>query len=311
MLQGFLFILLNIVIASFQSVFLSHWLKDVNVYFVVAMSFTIVMVLYSTLTLLMGRRYLGILAGMRKNILALNLVSAGNWIFYFFAIKYMNPAFVVTITQCLPPVLVTLYMLARRRTVLKSTLFFHSMILLCVILLLRNTLQTSVGQEHDVILGGGIAILCAITVSITIGVSKVFANKGLPSYVVLSTRFPLLIMISWGMTPPGIVRTVASAELVIIAMIALIGLAMANYCLQKGIELSSPMVVSTTLSISPFVVLLFDKISKHDATITGQTLLIFSIVVLSLSCIYFSYRSTHSPVPIAIAPASGNSPGQK
>lgn len=291
MVQGFLFILTNIIIASFQSVFLSHWLKSMNVYFVVAMSFAIVMVLYSSMTLLKGLKYLSILVEMKKNILALNLVSAGNWMFYFFAIRYVNPASVVTITQCLPPVLITLFMLVTRKPVLRSTLFFHSMILLCVILLLRDTLQMSGGEEHDTIIGCGIAILCAITVSMTIGVSKVFANKGLPSYVVLSARFPLLIIISYAMIPSGSVGAVEPTELAIIATIALIGLSLTNYCLQKGIEFSSPMVVSTTLSVSPFVVLLFDKISRHDASITSQTLLIFAIVILSFACIYFSYRS--------------------
>ncbi|PQV52621.1 hypothetical protein [Paraburkholderia sp. BL21I4N1] len=306
MIQGFLFILGNIIVASFQSVFLSHWLKGVNVYFVMAMSFTLVMTLYSTLTLMLGRKHLATLTGMKADILALNLVSAGNWIFYFFAIKYLNAAAVVTLTQCLPPVLITLYALASRKVVLKSTLIFHGLILLCTILLLRDILQTPVGREGNAVLGSAISVLCAITVSVTIGVSKVFANKGLPGYVVLSTRFPLLVMISWVMTPAGIFSTVTPAELAIIAAIALIGLAMTNFCLQKGIELSSPTVVSTTLSISPFVVLLFDRISKRDATITSQSLLIFTIVILSLGCVYFNFRRTrldgrHAPGLAAMA----------
>lgn len=303
MFSGFLFILANIVIGSFQSVFLSHWLRGINVYFVVALSFTIVMTLYSTITLALGRHHLLKLNGMKRYILALNLVSAGNWIFYFFAIRYLNAAAVVTLTQCLPPILITLYALASRKAVLKSTLILHGMILLCVILLLANIVETPAAHTDDAVLGEVLAVLCSITVSMTIGVSKVFANKGLPGYVVLSTRFPLLIAFSWIMTPAGVVGAVEPVELAIIGMIAIVGLAATNFCLQKGIELSNPTVVSTTLSISPFVVWLFDRISKHDATINSQSLLIFAIVILSLSCIYFNFVHSRRQAALVIGTA--------
>jgi drug/metabolite transporter (DMT)-like permease len=307
MISGFLFILVNIVIGSFQSVFLSHWLKGINVYFVVALSFTIVMALYSTLTLIVGRQHLVTLREMKRHILALNLVSAGNWIFYFFAIRYLNPAAVVTLTQCLPPVLITLYALASRKAVLKSTLILHGMILACVILLLANIVDAPAAHEDDAILGGVVAVLCAMTVAMTIAVSKFFANKGIPGYVVLSTRFPLLVAFSWIMTPSGVVGAVKPVELAIIGMIAIVGLAVTNFCLQKGIELSNPTIVSTTLSVSPFVVWLFDRISKHDATITSQSLLIFAIVVLSLSCIYLNYLHARRQAALAASLAEKSS----
>ncbi|AYQ91519.1 MAG: hypothetical protein V4793_13695 [Paraburkholderia tropica] len=306
MISGFLFILGNILIASLQSVFLSHWLKGVNLYFVVATSFTIVMTLYICLTLGFGRPHWSTLLHMKRQILLLNLVSAGNWIFYFLAIRFLNPAAVVTLTQCLPPVLITAYSLVARKAVLRSTVVFHLLILACVIMLLTNIVEAPPGHDEDAMLGGAVSILCAITVSMTIGVSKQFANKGLPGFVVLSTRFPLLVVLAWIMTPPAVVATATPVMLLIIATIAIVGLAMANFCLQKGIELSNPMVVSTTLSISPFVVLVFDRISNHDATVNTQALLIATIVVLSLGCIYANYRHARLRAPVAVGSTAKN-----
>ena len=292
MLQGFLFIIGNIVIASMQSVFLGQWLRSFNVYLVVGISFTIVMLLYVMISLAKGVNYISVIGGMKKNILFLNVVSAGNWMFYFLAIKYLNPASVVTITQCMPAVLTSLFMLLARKPLSKVTLFFHGMMLLCICLLLKGILYSPETQGSHAILGAAIALMCAVTVALTIGLSKSFSNQGLPSYAVLSLRFPLLIAISWCMAPVTLLKAITPGQIGIIVTIAIIGLALTNFLLQKGIELSNPLIVSTTLSTSPFVVLIFDKIYRHDYVINEQVYLITSIVIFSLLCVYADHRAT-------------------
>ncbi|WP_428243468.1 hypothetical protein [Gynuella sp.] len=291
-MKGFVFILGNIIVASLQSVLLSYWLKGINVFLVMSMSFSIVLLLYSSLFLLKGRHFVEGLKSMKKEILLLNMVSACNWIFYFFAIKFINPAAVVTITQCMPAVFTSLFLVVSGKKVTVTTLFFHTLILLCTIFLVQDYISRDSGIQSRSITGIGIALLCAMTVAMTIGVSRTFSERKIPSYVVLALRFPFLIVISWSLTPLVAVQNITLYQVYIILFVSIVGLAMANFFLQKGIEYATPLMVSTTLTISPAVVLLFDKINRHDYLMTTQSFTILFIVFLSLSCIYLNNRRT-------------------
>lgn len=285
-MKGILFILGNIIVASLQSVLLSSWLKGINVFLVVAMSFSIVMALYTIIFFVKGRDFVSLLIGLKKEILILNVVSTCNWIFYFFAIKYLNPSAVVTITQCMPAVFISIFMIVSGKKPSSSTIFFHSMILCCTAFLVESYIIQSTSSNNDAIFGVIISLLCAITVAMTISVSRVFSENKIPSYVVLSLRFPLLIMISWSFVPQASLFEITREQIYIILFVSLVGLALANLFLQKGIEYSPPILVSTTLTLSPAMVLFFEKIFRHDFVIDTRSLIILLIVGLSVSCIF-------------------------
>ncbi|WP_285721403.1 MULTISPECIES: DMT family transporter [unclassified Pantoea] len=289
-MKGVLFIIGNIIVASLQSVLLSSWLNGINVFLIVALSFSIVMSLYTSLFFAKGRRFVASLVELKREILIINFVSACNWIFYFFAIKFLNPSAVVTITQCMPAVFISFFMIARGKKPSSTTILFHSLILLCIVFLVNSYISQSSSSGNNTILGVIISLLCAITVAMTISVSRVFSENKIPSYVVLSLRFPLLILISWSLVPRSSLLEISKEQVYIILFVALVGLALANYFLQKGVEFATPLIVSTTLTLSPAVVLFFDKIYRHNHTMDLRSWVVLLIVTLSLACIYFNAR---------------------
>ncbi|KYN62863.1 hypothetical protein IU46_021990 [Pantoea agglomerans] len=293
-LGGVFCTILYILIASTQSVMLNIWLHGVNVFLVVGMSFMVVTMVFATVGFLRQRSSYSMLFTQWRLLVALNIVSMFNWLFYFLAVKYLEPSVAVTLTQGLGPVSMTIYLLTKGQPVSLVTRFCHMVIFItaiamCVYTVIFRSVYTPYSRE-EMIAGIIIAILCSISITATVVISKRFAVGKIPASALLSLRFPLLIAVCLGILyfQHGVV--VNSSILFAILLIALIGVSASIYFLQKGIELATSLAVSTVLALSPLAVFIIQLFNSHTSFSLILFVMIMIIVTVSIISIIYDAR---------------------
>ncbi|MDQ3157588.1 MAG: DMT family transporter [Actinomycetota bacterium] len=284
--------LVYIVIASAQSVALNRWLSTTNVYLVVGLSFIVVVGLFGTVGLRTARveAYRFVLTH-RRLLVALNVAAVFNWLFYFLAVKYLPPAVAVTLTQGIGPLSMTAYSIYRGREVSRVTRACHGVIFVAAALMcgyvVQHRITTDSHSRATLVLAIGAAVICSVSITATIALSKTFAEAKVPASVVLSVRFPLLILTCLAVLPTQNDVHVDARIIGIVFGIALIGIATSSYFLQRGVELAPPLAVSTCLALSPMVVFAIDWLKSDSTANPVLFALIVGIVVVSAGSIVY------------------------
>lgn len=290
--SGVLCVIVYILIASSQSVALNSWLSTTNVYLVAGLSFVIVTAWFVGAGLLTAgresyrfvREHLGLL-------LALNVSTVFNWLFYFLAVKYLLPAVAVTLTQGIGPLSMTAYSLWRGEIVSRVTRTCHAVIFVAAALMcsyvVEHRLTTGSYSRTTLAVAILVASLCSISITATIALLKRFAEGSVPTSVVLSVRFPLLLLTCLAILPTQEHLRLDAHVLGIILGIALVGVVTSTYFLQRGVELAPRLAVSTCLALSPMVVFGI-AVARNNLNMNGVLLaLIAGIVAVSLTSIVY------------------------
>ncbi|EFP97959.1 DMT family transporter [Vibrio caribbeanicus] len=256
---GVLLVLLYVAIASTQSVVLNIWLVSTNVFVMVAISFTIATAVFSVITLFKQPQSFRLLLTDWRMVIAFNVVTLCNWLFYFLSVKYLEPSVAVTITQGFGPVVMTAWLLFRREKVSTITQTCHlitlfAVITMCIYVFVSRSAY-SLYDHSQMFLGLVFAFLCCISITATVVISKKFATAQIPATTMLSVRFPLLIVVASSFIPFQQALTFQQEDMFAILVVSLVGVCTSIYVLQKGIEKTSSLAVSTSLAISPLVVL--------------------------------------------------------
>ncbi|MBD1227668.1 EamA/RhaT family transporter [Xenorhabdus griffiniae] len=293
-LSGVFFTLLYIFISSTQSVLLNIWLFGVNIFLVVSLSFMVVTVLFATIGFFRQRKAYAELFSQWRMLIALNIVSMFNWLFYFLAVKYLEPSVAVTLTQGLGPVSMTAYLLLTRQSISLVTRCCHLMIFItaaamCVYTVMFRDVYTLYSRS-EMIMGIVMAILCSISITATVIISKRFAVSKVPASALLSLRFPLLIMVCLGILLLQNNVVVDSKIIYLILLIALIGVGTSIYFLQKGIEFATPLAVSTVLALSPLAVFMIQLFNVRTPFSPKLFMMIITIVTVSVVSIIYDAR---------------------
>ncbi|KUI97649.1 DMT family transporter [Vibrio sp. MEBiC08052] len=288
---GVLLVFIYVFIASTQSVVLNIWLINTNVFVMVALSFTVATLVFSLITLSkQPKSYRNLMVEWRM-VLAFNVVTVCNWLFYFLSVKYLEPSVAVTITQGLGPVIMTSWLLVRRQNVSKFTQICHLVILVSILVLCIYVFTTrsalSVYSQSQVLLGFMLALLCCVSITATVLISKKFAINHVPASTMLSIRFPLLILVSASFIPFQADASIDLNDVYTILIVSLLGVCTSIYVLQKGIEMASPLAVSTSLAVSPLVVLGIQSFLTDYPTSIFLLSLITLIVLTSLASILY------------------------
>ena len=304
---GISFVLGYIAIASLQSVALNVWLASADVYLVAGLSFLIVVACFVIVSLrTAGTNPYRFVFSRPGLVFALNITAVFNWLFYFLAVKYLVPAVAVTLTQGIGPLSMTTYYLLRREPVSYVTRVCHSVILvtatvMCLYVVDRRI--TNGPYDRPVLaLAIGIAVLCSFSITATLTLSKTFAQEGIPASVVLSIRFPLLVVICFVVLPTQSSLRLSGGIIALVFGVALIGIATAAYLLQRGIEMAPRLAVSTCLALSPLVVF---AIGAFRATASDNRVvlaLIASIVLVSLISIIYDGNQLRTVAAPSVIP---------
>lgn len=287
--------LMYILIASIQSVMLNTWLLNVNVFLIVALSFFVVTMVFAIISFFKHKHVYNSLFSKPYLLIALNLLSVFNWLFYFIAVKYLEPSVAVTLTQGIGPVSMTIYLLIKNQPVSLVTRYCHFVIFIGAISLSLYTVIYSVHNVYsrpELVLGIIIAIMCSISITATVLISKQFSIKEIPASVLLSVRFPLLIIICSIVLPFQNNIVINRNTLMIILYVSLIGVSTSLYFLQKGIELATPLTVSTVLALSPMTVFSIQLINNHMQFNSFIFIIIALITIVSMVSIGYDSKKT-------------------
>jgi drug/metabolite transporter (DMT)-like permease len=234
-----------------------------------------------------------------------------NWLFYFLAVKYLPPAVAVTLTQGIGPVSMTALSVIRRRPVSLVTRACHTVTLAMAtatcVYVIQHRVTNGPYDRGELAVAVAIAVICSISLTATLALSKTFAEAKIPASVVLSIRFPLLILTCLAILPTQEGVALTPRILGIVGAIALIGVATGAYLLQRGVELAPPLAVSTCLALSPLVVFTIDAVRSGTSINAVIFTLISTIVVVSVISIGYDGLRIRSA---AVAAAGEPQPAQ-
>ena len=288
---GVILTFLYILIGSAQSVVLNIWLHGENIYFVVGSCFLIVTIVFGVAGVFKQAKIYKIIAKKWRSVVFLNLFSVSNWLLYFFSVKYLEPSVAITLIQGIGPVSMSAYTLLRGGHISRATKICHigiffMVIVMCVYVIIFRRDYNSQDIE-SVLLGVFMSIICGISITATILLSKKFASDGVPPSILLSVRFPVLILICSVIAPLQGELVITKEIVVNIVIISLFGVCGSTWCLQKGIELAPSLAVSTVLALSPLTVVALQVFNKNIPVSFIIMGIIFSITVFSVFSIFY------------------------
>jgi len=205
--------------------------------------------------------------------------------------KYLLPAVAVTLTQGVGPLSMTAHKMYRGQPVTRVTRTCHGVILVAAALMCAYVVEHRITTgEHDrivLLLAILAAVVCSISITATLILSRTFADAKVPATRVLSVRFPLLIVTCLLVLPTQHDVRLSGHVLAIVVAVALLGIATAAYFLQRGVELAPPLAVSTCLALSPIVVFAIDAVRSNTQVNLAVLWLISVIVVVSTASIVY------------------------
>jgi drug/metabolite transporter (DMT)-like permease len=227
----------------------------------------------------------------RRDLVMINVASTCSWIFFFYALKYIEPALVTSIITATGP-LITLgldTLVRRRRTISSADLLAGTAILFSTAYLIwvassgRSAFSASDRFAVGVALAG--CAFSGISVAVTTVYSKRLYDRGWTPSRLMAHRFYLLILTS-GVLSLGADDWLGQLrrDWLLIGLIACGGVALPLYVLQLGIQRCSPLTVATIIAVGPaFTILfeLFDRRLKWSLASFWGVLALVSVVLWS------------------------------
>ena len=295
---GIFLAVLYVLIGASQSVALNVWLRDQNTIFIIGFSFLIISFLFYFVSKFSGKNDYHLLKSCKGDLILLNVFSALNWIFYFLSVKFLVPSLAVTFIQGVGPLIMTVYMLFLGKKINIFTKILNILIFITICYFSYHTFLNyydySSYNEHDAVWGLVMSLLCGASISASIVLSKKIASKGLSATSLLSVRFFVLILFSifYLFFTNGFNEIHLNAHtLFVVFIVSVLGVSLSIFVLQKGIEFTTPLVISTILALAPFTVFIIERIFLNKVGNLFSFSCLSLVVVFSVLSIYSNKRN--------------------
>ncbi len=278
-------------LSGIQAAYLSGLLQQANLFATIAVTFTLVGAFFLVASAL--RRRQGPAPFRWKEVapdlLAINLTTAGSWLGFFGALKFVEPAVVSALANAVGPLL-TLFITT---AVLKSErLSRHEIVaalgVLACMLMMVGTLYAGKGALGEmapgqVFLGVAMSLLCGLSMVLNTIVSKRLNNRGVEPHAIMKFRFVLIVLVAYAVA--GRDQTVATLQAHggALLLVAFVGNLVPLYVLQVGISKVPPLVVSFALVLAPLFYFGAQQFNSR-LSFSAPTLL---FIVLSLLCLSY------------------------
>ncbi|MBV9160721.1 MAG: ATP-grasp domain-containing protein [Pseudonocardiales bacterium] len=261
---GIAYVSVFLILANANAVFSGHLLQTLHPFTFLFWSFFISTVFFGVL--LIARNGLGALAVDRVSLvplLTLNATSAFNWIGYFFALRFIEPAIVSAIMGGLGPLSTILLERALRGRRLPSRIYVPAAgVLVGAGLLAWASLTGRSGLKEISIVTSATGLAASavggVSQALNTVATKQLGDRGWGSTQIMTHRFYLLLIVAAGfaLTGPGL--SVHSGPTVGMMLIATVmGVIAPLWPLQRGIILSEPFTIAVMLSLAPILTYLF------------------------------------------------------
>ncbi len=218
--------------------------------------------------------------------IVLNAVTAFNWIGYFLALRYVEPAIVSALMGGFGPLSTIFWDHMIRKQKQSLSIYLVAMGILSgasilVVALLMGLSGTQQLELKYTVIGLVAGIIGGVSQALTIVVSKKMGDNGWTATQIMAYRFHLLVFIAAILayySGPGIVIT-SRTELLGIALVTVLGVVLPLWLLQRGILLSEPFIVAALLAWAPLLTYFFQvfdsRIEMSSISFLGCMVVVF------------------------------------
>lgn len=267
---GIVFVLVWVALAASKDVYLGHLEQGIDSTLLLVGCIAITVAFFNATQLADRASYGGALRGNLVDILWLNLFTAAAWASFFAALRFLEAAVAESFVVAVDP-LATLFLaraLRRESPVLPSELAASWAMLAAAAFLGVGVWygQSSVGvlRAADATFGIACVLLCGVANGGITVVSKRLADRKVTASQVMASRFFLLLA---GCLAFVLIRGQGMGALVDeirgVVLVAVFGVIVPMFVLQKAIERAEPMTVVLVGSIVPVVAFGFQQLDSR------------------------------------------------
>lgn len=277
---GITYISVFLFLANANAVFAGNLLQSMHPFTFLFWSFFASTVFFAVLLAARnGLRALRIDRGSAVPLLILNTTSAFNWIGYFYALHFIEPAIVSAIMGGLGPLCtIALDRLLRKRRLPQrifapaiGVLFGAGLLAWASLTGQSGLADTSVAAS---LIGLSAASVAGVSQALNTVATKQLAERAWSATRIMTHRFYLLLLVAVGLAVTGPGLSVGGASQAgLLAVATLLGVIAPLWPLQRGIILSEPFTVAALLALAPVLTYLFqgfdDRMDWSVASATG------------------------------------------
>jgi drug/metabolite transporter (DMT)-like permease len=291
--MGFILVCAYVILGAIQDVYLAWMFQYRNPTTVAFFTFSIGAIIFGFAAHKVQNQKNETKLSLFTPLFLLNLVTAINWISFFFALKYTEPTIVGAIAFALIPAFSTIILPIFRPAKKISKIEFISAfgVALGLAFLIYAALAQKSGLIKSATETAWVGILLSVVASIGMTfstlISKNLSELGLKPITILSKRFFAIIMVTGiqlFIFEKGRLQLDHGFYLQLVC-ISLATIVIPQYLIQKGIQLLEPMKVGILLSFTPVITFAFEffdsRLVFSQVTFTGVTICaIFSLLGL-------------------------------
>lgn len=287
-LIGTLLMLGSVILTSSSQVYYGMFIQKFNPYFFILISFTITLIFFQIIELSSSKKEDSTLpfSEVWKDVLMLNVLTATAFIFFYVALKYVEPAIVSAIEWGIGPVIALMLM--------KSKLPFQKLGTISIIAGCGVFIGTiflvwaSLNGESGVVVVSQSILLIGLVFSFLTGIgnvaftffSKRLSDQGWDSTKILSQRFFLIIFIA------GFIvwfnkyyQPLDLTDIGWILLITLSGTIFPLYLFQISLKYSSPFTVLIISSLVPCITFFFQM---FDPRIELSYFTLIGVIIITI-----------------------------
>lgn len=227
------------------------------------------------------------------NIVWLNIVTAGNWVGLFLALKYLTPPSISALyAGAIPAATLIVNRLLRSDSALTKADWVATLLLLACATAWAfwNIMSLQGGQAA---LGLAYVALSAFTIAATTVFSKRLADAQVPASNIMAHRFYILLGVAFYMSSPAAeLLEMAGRNYKMLFLVAAVGTILSLWLLQKGIEKCEPVLAEVVIATSPVVSLvLYSLIVGGEAVKIDTVIMSVSVVCIATFHTLFQYKN--------------------
>ncbi|BEH97546.1 DMT family transporter [Edwardsiella ictaluri] len=265
------YILVFNLLSGIQAVYLSGLLQKANLFATITITFFFVSIFFLGVSFFYKDKKITPTAPAAKfyNILAINLTTAGSWLGFFVALKYIEPAVVSALANAIGPML-TLFItvkITKSDKLTRAEIFSVIGVFVCMSLMIHSTMNgaSALGNtsRNYAIIGIVMAFLCGISMVLNTIFSKRLNNQGVKPHSIMTFRFVLIVLVGIYIAGYNEIMVTLHQYWLTLLIVALFGNIIPLYILQVGISKVPPLVVSFALVLAPLFYFLSQQFSKR------------------------------------------------
>ncbi|SJM38501.1 EamA-like transporter family protein [Psychrobacter pasteurii] len=263
-----LVILFNI-LSGVQAVYLSGLLKEANVYATLCICFSFVTIVFILINVISNKPIKSSVKKNYANLVIINVTTLGNWLTFFIALKYIEPAMSSALANSIAPTVTlfaTYFFLKGSFPKLSQLLVSLGIFLSMGIMIFVTIAGKSASGTTDISylwLGVIASLICGVSIAFTNIVSKKLNISGINAKEIMMYRFVLLIIVCGVVAGSDVIIETLKTLLLPLLFISIIGNVIPLFSLQLSIEKLEPITVSLLLVLAPIFYLIIQVFDKN------------------------------------------------